>query len=320
MFEIEKELLEKGKKYIIGIDEVGRGALIGDVIVAAVCVDIENQIEGIKDSKRLSEKKRNLLAKEIREKAIAFSIAGAPPSVIDKVNIKRATILSMQNALIQLLEKLKEKGITPDCVLVDAEVIETELECISLAKGDELCYSIGCASIVAKVYRDALCEKWDEDYPGYNLKKHKGYGTKEHRESLVKLGPSPIHRTTFLKKMNNWKDASTYIGHEGEDKAVEYLLDMGYEIIDRNYKIYFGEVDIIAKINEILCFIEVKRRADTDYGYAFEAVTKEKQRKIKLCAEYFVMVNKLANLQPRFDVIEIYNKGQEINHYEDAFQ
>lgn len=319
MFEIENDLLAKGKRYIIGIDEVGRGALIGDVIVAAVCVDIENQIEGIKDSKKLSEKKRNILAAEIRKNAVAISISGAPPSVIDKVNIKRATILSMQNALKQILITLAEKGINPDCILVDAEHIETDLECISLPKGDELCYSIGCASIVAKVYRDSLCTKWDEDYPGYNLKKHKGYATKEHREALINLGPCPIHRNSFLKKMENWKDASTIIGNEGEDIAVNYLLDLGYEILDRNYKIYFGEVDIIAKIDEILCFVEVKRRSDTDYGYAYEAVTKGKQNKIKKCAEYYIMVNKLEDLQPRFDVIEIYD-SDEINHYEDAFQ
>lgn len=320
MFEIENDLLKKGKRYIIGIDEVGRGALIGDVIVAAVCVDIEDQIEGIKDSKKLSEKKRNELAKIIRERAIAVSIAGAPPSVIDKVNIKRATILSMQNALKQILVMLEAKGITPDCVLVDAEHIESDLECMSINKGDDLCYSIGCASIVAKVYRDALCGKWDEEYPGYNLKKHKGYATKEHRLALVELGPCPIHRNSFLKKMNTWLDESTIIGNEGEDMAVNFLMDLDYEIIERNYKIYFGEIDVIAKVGEILAFVEVKKRSEIDYGYAFEAVNKEKQRKIKKCAEYYIMVNKLENLQPRFDIIEVYSKGNEINHYEDAFQ
>lgn len=329
MFDIEKDLVSQGKRYIIGIDEVGRGPLAGDVVAAAVCVDFScfteeetdcELIPGIKDSKKLSEKKRKELAKLIKERTVDFSIAGASAQVIDKINILQATILSMENALKNLVEKLKEKNIVPDKVLIDSVKIKTDLETMSINKGDDLCYSIACASILAKVYRDNLCEKWDEEYPGYGLKKHKGYATKAHREALVSMGPSPIHRITFLKNIEKWKDESVLIGSRGEDKAGIFLEDLGYKIIERNFKIYNGEIDLIAIKDKYIVFVEVKSRKDSDYGYGFEAVDKNKQKKIKIAAEIYYHSKGYTQFQPRFDVIEIYTGDNVINHYEDAFQ
>lgn len=328
MFDIERDLILEGKRYIVGIDEVGRGPLAGDVIVCAVCFDLrclidedlkEDLIDGIKDSKKLSDKKRRELAGKIKEKAIGFSIAGAPPRVIDKVNILQATIMSMEKALEDLTKKLKEKNIVPDMVLVDSVKIKSSLPCTSLNKGDDLCYTVGAASILAKVYRDNLCKEWEEKYPGYEFSKHKGYGTKTHREALINLGPCEIHRASFLKNLQKWKDQSKIIGDQGENKALEYLEKNGYKIIGRNYKVYSGEIDLIARKDHYLVFVEVKSRKDDSYGYGYEAVDKNKQKKIKMAAEIYYHSNGLENLQPRFDVIEIYTDKEIINHYEDAF-
>lgn len=323
MFEIERDLVTQGKRYIIGIDEVGRGPLAGDVVAAAVCVDFsdeENLVEGIRDSKKLSERKRVALAGEIKESVVDFSIAGAPPKVIDQINILQATIQSMENALKDLLLKLEKKGIEPDAVLVDSVKLNSEIPHTSIDKGDDKCYAIACASIIAKVYRDKMCEKWDLEYPGYGLKQHKGYGTKMHREALIELGPSPIHRQSFLKNIVKWKDESTRRGEVGEDKARKYLEEKGYKIIERNFKTGTGEIDLIATKGKYLVFVEVKLRKDANYGYGFEAVDERKQKKIKSAAEYFYHFKTSGDLQPRFDVIEIYTATDTLNHFEDAFQ
>lgn len=320
MYEIEQKLIEEEKYYVVGIDEVGRGCLCGDVIVAAVCVDIRDRIEGVKDSKKLSEKKRNIFAKEIKERAIDFSIAGAPPSVIDKINIKNATKMAMENALNELLKKLAKKNIKPDFVLVDAEKIKTEIPHLAVNHGDDLCYSIACASILAKVYRDSLCPKWDEEYPGYNFSKHKGYATTAHRAAIIELGASPIHRKSFLKNLDIWKKNANIMGIVGEDLAVNFLTENGYEILDRNFRDYFGEIDIIAKKDDTISFVEVKERVSDAFGNAFEFVDKNKQEKIKKCAVSYLISKKIEDLQPRFDVVEVYPNEKKINFYEDAFQ
>lgn len=330
MFEIERDFAKEGKRYIIGIDEVGRGPLAGDVVAAAVCVDFSkinedtqdlDLIPGVKDSKKLTEKKRRNLAGLIKEKTVDFAIAGASAKVIDEINILQATIMSMENALKALEKKLEAKGIKADLVLVDSVKIKTDLETKSFNKGDDLCYSIGCASIIAKVYRDdVLCKKYEEDYPGYGFLKHKGYGTKVHREALLLLGPSPIHRRTFLKNIDKWKDESKKRGAEGEKRAEEYLEEMGYKIIKRNFTIPSGEIDLIALKDEYLVFVEVKLRKNANYGYGFEAVDEIKQKKIKSAAEVFYYKGAYRDYQPRFDVIEIYTDDNTINHFVDAFQ
>ncbi|NLY21381.1 MAG: ribonuclease HII [Tissierellia bacterium] len=205
MFEIERDLLDKGYKYIVGVDEAGRGALCGDVVAAAVCIDIEDYIEGVKDSKKISEKKRELFYDEIAEKAFGYGIGRSDSKRVDEINIKNATKEAMFDAIENCKKNLIEKGISPDIVLVDAEEIKNDTETVSVIKGDQLCYTISCASIMAKVFRDRLCIKWHEEYPAYNIGKHKGYGTKEHRGAIYELGPSPIHRKTFIKNVANWK-------------------------------------------------------------------------------------------------------------------
>jgi ribonuclease HII len=202
LLELEKEVYKSGYNKIACIDEVGRGCLAGDVLACAIIMPKGVTIEGVNDSKKLSEKKRLFLYDKILEKSIAVGIGRVSSDIIDKINIKESTKLAMKKA-INSLEDKKGNRIAPDYLLIDAEKIDCDIPSKSIIKGDEKSHGIACASIIAKVYRDNLCSEWDDLYKGYNLKKHKGYGTKEHRQHILELGPSPIHRISFLKKILN---------------------------------------------------------------------------------------------------------------------
>lgn len=204
MLDIENKLWEEGYEYIACIDEVGRGCLLGDVVACAVIMPKGLLIEGVKDSKKLSEKKRLALNEIIREKAIAIGVGQVKASVIDEINIKKSTHLAMKEALINLKDRDGNK-VQPDFVLIDAEKLDISLPQLSITKGDDKCHGIASASIVAKVYRDNLCLQWGEDYPDYKIEKHKGYGTKDHREAIKKFGATPLHRISFLGNILNNK-------------------------------------------------------------------------------------------------------------------
>lgn len=189
----EKEEQLKGRFLIAGVDEVGRGPLAGPVCVAAVIMPLDDLIEGIDDSKKISEKKRNVLYEQIKEKAIAYSVQLVDEQTIDKINILEATKLAMKKAIEDL-------SLRPDIVLVDAiSKLDVDVEIRGIVKGDALSYSIGCASILAKVTRDNLMVELAKEYPEYGFEKHKGYGTKQHIEALKEYGPCIYHRLSFLK-------------------------------------------------------------------------------------------------------------------------
>lgn len=183
----------KGKR-IAGIDEAGRGPLAGPVVCACVIMPLDEDklIDGINDSKKLTEKKREELYDKIIERAIAYSIVEVDERTIDRINILNATKLGMKRAL----DGLKVK---PDIVLIDAVKLDTNLPQDNIIKGDAKSYNIASASILAKVYRDRLMKELSEKYPQYNFAKHKGYGTKEHIENLKKYGKCELHRETFIK-------------------------------------------------------------------------------------------------------------------------
>lgn len=184
-------------KIIAGIDEAGRGPLAGPVVCACVIMplDKESLIDGIDDSKKLTEKKREFLYHQIINKAIAYSIVEIDEKTIDEINILNATKKGMTKAL----ENLKVK---PDIVLVDAVKLQTDIPQENIVKGDALSYNIASASILAKVYRDRKMTELDKVYPQYGFAKHKGYGTKSHIEALREYGKSKIHRDTFIKNFN----------------------------------------------------------------------------------------------------------------------
>ncbi|MBR2029585.1 MAG: ribonuclease HII [Clostridia bacterium] len=199
MLQFEKEYISQGKKLVAGIDEAGRGPLAGPVVVASVIMPVDNIIEGINDSKKLSEKKRNLLFDKIKEVAIAYHIEVIDEKVIDEINILNATKLGMKNCIDKL-------SVVPDIVLIDAVKIDSDVQTVSIIKGDAKSYSIAAASILAKVYRDNLMLQYDKDYPIYNFSKHKGYGTKAHIDAIKEHGICPIHRRTFVKNFYEHKD------------------------------------------------------------------------------------------------------------------
>ena len=186
---------DEGKKIVCGIDEAGRGPLAGPVYAAAVVLPFGTVIDGVNDSKKISEKKREYLFDVIKEKSVCFNIAFATAEEIDDVNILNATFLAMKRAV----QGLKE---SPDFALVDGNRLPSlDIPCAAIVKGDSLSESIACASILAKVERDRFMKRESEKYPKYFFEKHKGYVTKIHVEALKKYGPCPIHRKTFLKKI-----------------------------------------------------------------------------------------------------------------------
>lgn len=194
MWEIEHSLFDNGYKMIAGVDEAGRGPLAGDVYAAAVILPPDICIEGLNDSKKISEKKREKLFDEIKEVALAYAVATASVAEIDEFNIRNATYIAMNRAIEAL-------QIKPDYVIVDGDCIKEcnyPHECV--VKGDARSLSIAAASILAKVSRDRKMLELAEKYPQYGFEKHKGYGTKVHIEALKEFGASEIHRKTFIKK------------------------------------------------------------------------------------------------------------------------
>lgn len=192
MLEYEQKIYETGKMFIAGVDEAGRGPLAGPVCAAAVILPKGLIIEGINDSKKLSEKKREALFDIIIEQAEAYSISYCEPKEIDKINIRQATHLAMENAV-------KGLKIDPEHILIDGnDNIPFDFPYTYIIKGDAKSQTVAAASILAKVSRDRLMKELDLKYPQYGLKKHKGYGTKAHMEAIQKYGVSEIHRKSFM--------------------------------------------------------------------------------------------------------------------------
>lgn len=192
--QIEKELYKKGFKNICGIDEAGRGPLAGPVVVAGVIMPKDSIIEGVNDSKKVSEKKRELLYDKILEEAITYSVAIIGHDVIDEINILNATKQGVTSVV-------KGLDIRPELIIIDAlQHINTDgIPYESIIKGDAKCYSIAAASIIAKVTRDKIMREWDEVYPQYGFIAHKGYGTAKHIAAIKEYGLTPIHRRSFTK-------------------------------------------------------------------------------------------------------------------------
>jgi len=186
----ERQAWQLGFTRIAGVDEVGRGALFGPVVAAAVILDPARRIPGLDDSKKLSAVKRLLLTEKIQARAVACAVAEVLPARIDAWNIYQASRQAMEQALARLSP-------AADFVLSDALRLELPVPCRAVIHGDARSISIAAASILAKVHRDRLMETWDREFPGYGLARHKGYATREHLERLRQQGPTPLHRRSF---------------------------------------------------------------------------------------------------------------------------
>lgn len=188
---LEETARGRGALRIAGIDEVGRGPLFGPVVAAAVILAPGCHLHGLTDSKKLSEKKREEFEVQIRANAVAWAITAVDVETIDRINIRRASLLAMRRAVEQL-------ALSPDYLLIDGrDTIDWPCRQQAIVGGDALSLSIAAASVLAKVYRDRLLVELDSQFPGYGLASHKGYGSPEHLEALARLGPTPLHRKSF---------------------------------------------------------------------------------------------------------------------------
>lgn len=194
--QIETKLYEEGVETICGIDEAGRGPLAGPVVVAAVIMPKDSMIEGVNDSKKVSEKKREALYEQITKEAISYAVGIIDQKEIDQINILNATKKG-------LTEAIKGLEVKPERILVDAltNIDTCNIPYTSIIKGDAKSYSIAAASIIAKVTRDRIMREWDELYPQYGFEKHKGYGTKMHIDAIKEYGLCPLHRLSFVKNI-----------------------------------------------------------------------------------------------------------------------
>ena len=309
--------------YLCGIDEVGRGPLAGPVVACAVILPKDHHILYLNDSKKLSASRREELYDEIMEKAVATGIGMASPARIDEINILQATYEAMREAVSKLSRE-------PDLLLNDAVTIpEMTIMQVPIIKGDAKSVSIAAASILAKVTRDRLMIEYDKILPEYGFAGHKGYGSKEHIAAIQKYGPSPIHRRTFIKNFMNVSVQMTEkrmkkiqknrrkTGADYEKAAGFYLEQMGYEILQFNYRCRLGEIDLIAKDGAYYVFCEVKYRADERKGSPLEAVDARKQQKIFRTAMYYLTEQQLEDVPCRFDVVGI--EGTKITLIKNAF-
>lgn len=199
-YSLEKEYADKGYKVICGVDEAGRGPLCGPVFAAACVLPEGLYIEGLNDSKKLTERKREKLFDVIKENAVAYCISSASVEEIDEMNILEADLLAMRRAIDGL-------SVRADFALIDGNINRGfDIDTAAIVKGDSKSMSIAAASILAKVARDRLCLELDAEYPQYKIAKHKGYGTKEHIAALFEYGPSPIHRKQFIRFLDKKDD------------------------------------------------------------------------------------------------------------------
>lgn len=296
LFQYDREI---GVFPLCGVDEAGRGPLAGDVYAAAVILKPDAVIEGLNDSKKLSEKKREQLFNEICAKAEAYCIASASVEEIDRLNILQATFLAMRRAVEGL-------SVKPKLVLVDGNRNpELSVHSRLVVKGDATSACIAAASILAKVSRDRYMKKLAEEYPQYGFEKHKGYGSKLHYQMLDKHGISPVHRRTFLKKYVSGEESPAQKrGRIGENAVCGWLKTEGCVIAARNYSVPpYGEIDIVAEKDGITAFVEVKARKQGAKVGGTAAVTPSKQKKLILAASQYADTHPCGRC--RFDVAEV---------------
>ena len=301
----EQKYWSKGVTYIAGIDEAGRGPLAGPVVAAAVILPQNIELPEVKDSKKLSEKKREKLYKEIMDQALSVGVGISHENEIDNINILQATYRAMQKAIGQL--KIK-----PDLLLVDgkrADIKHFTQE--NIIKGDNLSLSIAAASIIAKVTRDRLMREYDRVFPGDGLAQHKGYGSKQHMDAILSQKATPIHRKSFRPIKDNLPSfkycrENRLLEKLGEQLIACQLIRTGYQILEMNYNIpQIGEVDIISQYKDQLIFTEVKTQT-TGHGWnePRTQIDECKSERIMNAARHYMDENEL-DIEIRFDVAEV---------------
>lgn len=298
--------------HIAGIDEVGRGPLFGPVVAAAVILPKDSRILYINDSKKLSAARREQLDAEIRAEAVSVGIGCVDNNTIDEINILNATKQAMLSAVAALSP-------APDCLLIDAVELDSAIPQHPIISGDANIYSIGAASIVAKVYRDRLLDEYAKIYPEYHLEQNKGYGTAEHIAAIERFGATPLHRKSFIAGLNY---TPADLGARCESFACKYLTERGYVLRERNYRAVGGEIDLIMQEEEQIVFLEIKGRTEGSLVDATYSVGSAKRARIIAAAK--VYMEEHANYSARFDVLTLsYDENRQVirslKHYKNAF-
>jgi ribonuclease HII len=272
---------------ILGIDEVGRGPWAGPLVVGAVVLG-GHEIEGLTDSKKLSAKKRLVLDEVIRTKAAGFGLGWVHADELDKIGLAQALRVATIRAVEQITVPYHE-------IIIDGTInflSETSKGqfVTTLPKADLLVPSVSAASIIAKVARDAYMAAQDAVYSGYSFSGHVGYGTAAHRAALDKLGVTPLHRTSFapIAKM---LETTTAIGANAEAMVAEELTTLGWNILERNWRTKYCEIDIIATKDGKLAFVEVKHRTTSRSGDGIAMITAKKLQQMRFAAEVYLAKN-----------------------------
>lgn len=295
---------------ILGIDEVGRGPWAGPLVVGAVILG-GVEIEGLNDSKKLTKKRREDLDRVIRGQAAAWALGWVSARELDDVGMSQALRLATRRAVKQIQSQCKEKNLAFDEIIIDGTVnflADTALEryVTVMAKADGLVPSVSAASIIAKVARDQFMTEQDVVYPGYGFASNAGYGVAKHRAAIERLGVTPLHRLSFAplakyagveansqnasggKSKDQQKDTTRQIGDTGEQAAADWLVADGHEIIARNWRTRYCEIDIVSLKGDTLYFTEVKYRKNDNFGGGLAAITTKKQRQMRFAAELFI--------------------------------
>lgn len=284
---------------ILGIDEAGRGPWAGPLVVGAVVLG-EAVIEGLDDSKKLSRKRREALEIEILERASGYGLGWVSASELDEIGMSAALRLATRRAVEQIHVPFHEIIIDGTVNFLAGTTLENYVR--TSPKADALFPSVSAASILAKVARDRYMASQDAIYPGYHFAKHAGYGVAAHRAAIEELGVTPLHRLSFAplqkygyvaakntsKKPQATQTTTRKIGNLSETAATEYLRAAGHEIIERNWRTKWCEIDIISRKHDTLFFTEVKHRKNDQAGDGLAAITPTKLRQMKFAADLYV--------------------------------
>ena len=312
----ESALQSQGYRAIAGVDEAGRGAWAGPVVAGAATlpldsVTLSDELLGIRDSKRLTPRRRAFFYERIVHTATALGVGIVGPAALDEMGVVSATKLAMRRALDNL-------ATPPDYLLVDGFPLEYRgVPHEGIVGGDDLCFSIAAASIVAKVVRDEIMATLNRVFPGYVFDRHKGYGTPQHQAALSRLGPCAIHRLSYApmrfmiqhnrpgREKGSVRRGTRRLGQLGEQLAAQHLEEQGYVICERNYRCAVGEIDIVALDGACLAFVEVRTRKSKRFGSPEESISAAKQQKLIEVAQTYLQERESLPLDWRIDVVSV---------------
>ena len=311
---------------ILGIDEVGRGPWAGPLVVGAVVLG-GAEIDGLTDSKKLTKKKRELLDAEIRQKVTGIGLGWVAASELDQIGLSASLVLATKRAVEQI--KVPYTEIIIDGTINFLKDTTKGQYVTTLPKADLLIPSVSAASIVAKVARDRYMTDQDQVYPGYRFGSHSGYGTAAHRAAIESLGVSPLHRLSFapLQKYRSNPVASSpseavvakpttkQIGDQAETEAANYLVRLGHEIIDRNWRTKYCEIDIVSRHEGTVYFNEVKYRKSSNQGGGLAAITAKKQNQMAFAAKYYALKNQINDSDLRLAAIDVTGQPPQVQNF-----